>query len=356
MNQFEHGVNELTTDYTKPHSTKEIEALKPIQHPDNIYSEHSAIVSHKVPPKNLTPYNQIPDNALAQINLRCKDSPQGARSLNACFLGAPNAGKSSLMNKLVKRNVSAVSDKYNTTDEAVLGVFTDIERKTQIVLTDTPGASKASKSMRSNLLVTKAWNVLQDNEQAIFVVDAAKRMSFEVKQALIRLNKISKSINPHMTRAGDLIQNSDHMTEKQLMELIQTEDERQIDGGLPCILVMNKVDLVTNKRKMRGLQAEVNDLARFDEVFHVSCETGFGIEAFKEYLLESAKEQTWRYDPSMVSSKSPVEWAEEALKQACMEKYFQEIPYQIGIKVVSWVPKLNGELRIDYQIDVRNEI
>jgi len=58
----------------------------------------------------------------------------------------------------------------------------------------------------------------------------------------------------------------------------------------------------------------------------------------------------------MVSNKSPVEWAEEALKQACMEKYFQEIPYRIGIKVVAWVPKLNGELRIDFQIDVRNEI
>ena len=64
------------------------------------------------------------------------------------------------MNKLMKRNVSAVSDKYNTTWEATMGVFTDIERKTQIELTDTPGATKASNSMRSNLLVTKAWDVI----------------------------------------------------------------------------------------------------------------------------------------------------------------------------------------------------
>lgn len=53
---------------------------------------------------------------------------------------------------------------------------------------------------------------------------------------------------------------------------------------------------------------------------------------------------------------SPVERAEECMKQAIMEKYFEELPYLIGIKVVSWVPKLNGELRIDFQLDVRNKV
>lgn len=56
-NKMEDGVNEMTTDYTKPITTREIEALKPIQHPKNINAENNLIVSHKVPPKNLTPYN-----------------------------------------------------------------------------------------------------------------------------------------------------------------------------------------------------------------------------------------------------------------------------------------------------------
>jgi len=94
------------------------------------------------------------------------------------------------------------------------------------------------------------------------------------------------------------------------------------EGGLPCILVLNKVDLVTNKRKMRNLQAEVDDLARFDHTFHTSCGTGFGVEALREYLLDQARERPWTYDERMISDKSPVEWAEEALKQAMMEKYF----------------------------------
>ena len=57
-----------------------------------------------------------------------------------------------------------------------------------------------------------------------------------------------------------------------------TEHEKQMEGGLPAVLVLNKVDLVTNKRKMRELHAELEDLMRFEAVFHISCETGFGIE------------------------------------------------------------------------------
>ena len=78
---------------------------------------------------------------------------------------------------------------------------------------------------------------------------------------------------------------------------------------------------------MRNLQAELDDLARFDQIFHLSCETGFGVEALREYLMEQAKVKPWKYDQRMISDKSPVEWAEEALKQAIMEKYFKEIPY-----------------------------
>ena len=68
-------------------------------------------------------------------------------------------------------------------------------------------------------------------------------------------------------------------------------------------------------------------MAKFDQIFHLSCTTGFGVEALREYLMEQAKVRPWKYDPRMVCDKSPVEWAEEALKQAIMEKYFKEIPY-----------------------------
>ena len=105
----------------------------------------------------------------------------------------------------------------------MMGVFTDIERKTQIKLTDTPGATKASNSMRSNLLVTRAWDCIEENDQVIFIVDAAKRMSFEVKSALIRLNKRAKSVNPNSARMISLMEDASY-TDKELQELMMSEE------------------------------------------------------------------------------------------------------------------------------------
>jgi GTPase len=82
----------------------------------------------------------------------------GARMLETCLIGAANAGKSSLMNTIVGKNVSAISDKKNTTDETIKGIYTDFNQRTQIVFSDTPGVTKVSNSLRSNLLVTKAWS------------------------------------------------------------------------------------------------------------------------------------------------------------------------------------------------------
>lgn len=65
-----------------------------------------------------------------------------------------------------------------------------------------------------------------------------------------------------------------------------TEKEKELAGKLPVTLVMNKVDIVQNKKKLRSLQSELEDLCRFEHVFHTSCETGFGVESLKEYLLE----------------------------------------------------------------------
>ena len=105
----------------------------------------------------MTPYYKVPDQAYAEVDDVFKDSPIGSRSLETCLLGAPNAGKSSLMNVIVGKNISAISDKYNTTDEATRGIYTDFEERTQIVFMDTPGVTKMNNSMRSNLLVSKAW-------------------------------------------------------------------------------------------------------------------------------------------------------------------------------------------------------
>lgn len=100
----------------------------------------------------------------------------------------------------------------------------------------------------------------------------------------------------------------------------------------------------------------MEDLCSFDKIFHTSCETGFGLEALKEYITERSLLRPWRYHPAQVSTMSEVGKAEEAMKQAIFEKFYQELPYQVGIKVAAWVPKINGELRVDYQIDVKSRV
>jgi GTP-binding protein Era len=116
------------------------------------------------------------------------------------------------------------------------------------------------------------------------------------------------------------------------------------------------VDLVSNKIKFRELQNELDDIGEFEKIFHVSATTGFGMNTLRDYLLSRAKPRKWEVHPEQRSKDSEIDKAEEAMKQAIFEKFFEELPYQIGIKVTGWVPKLNGELRIDFNLDVKNKV
>lgn len=89
-----------------------------------------------------------------------------------------------------------------------------------------------------------------------------------------------------------------------------SEEEKRLHSyHLPSVLVMNKVDLVTSKRRLRALQGELEDLCPFEKVFHVSCETGFGIQALRHFILEKALLRPWRYHPALASTKSEVQKA-----------------------------------------------
>jgi GTPase len=91
---------------------------------------------------------------------------------------------------------------------------------------------------------------------------------------------------------------------------------------LPQILVLNKVDLVSNKLKFRELQNELEDLGEFEKIFHVSATTGFGMQQLRDYMLSRAKPRVWQFHPEMRSTQSEVDKAEESMKQAIFEKFF----------------------------------
>ena len=252
-------MNHFNTDYTKKPQTdeqlalQELHRFKPVQHPRNLHSEDSAVIEHQVPAKNLTPYYQIPTRAFVEQDAVFQDSPLGARSLEVCLLGAPNAGKSSLMNTIVGKNVSAVSDKYNTTDESVRGIYTDFGERTQLVFLDTPGVTKMNNSMRSNLLISKAWHEIPSQDMAIFVVDSVRRLSLDVKGAIVRLS--NTKVDPSDQKINQSMKEGTFTDERlERGDYEMTEEEKRLHSyHIPSVLVMNKVDLVTSKRRLKTL-------------------------------------------------------------------------------------------------------
>lgn len=126
--------------------------------------------------------------------------------------------------------------------------------------------------------------------------------------------------------------------------------------NLSSILVLNKIDLVENKRKLRLLQEELEDLGAFDKVFHVSCETDYGIEALKNYLESKASRRPWRYHPDISCTQTEVDKAEQVLKRLVYNRFYKEIPYNIIGYVISWVPMSNGQLKINFNIEVKYDV
>jgi len=126
--------------------------------------------------------------------------------------------------------------------------------------------------------------------------------------------------------------------------------------NISSILVLNKIDLVENKRKLKALQEELEDLGAFDKVFHISCETNFGIESLKKYLEGQAIRRPWRFHPDVSSCQTEVEKAEEILKQILYDRFYKEIPYNIIGYVTSWVPMSNGQIKINFNIEVKYDV
>ena len=118
---------------------------------------------------------------------------------------------------------------------------------------------------------------------------------------------------------------------------------------------MNKVDLVSNRRKFNYLRQELEDIGNFDKVFNISAKTNFGVEELIDYMWNQAKRGDWIHHPELNSELNEVQKAQEIMKKVVYNNFFYEVPYQIGIDVTSWTPKTNGELIIDFRLEVNNQ-
>ena len=226
----------------------------------------------------------------------------------AALLGAPNAGKSTLLNRLTGARLSIVTPKAQTTRARVRGVM--MEAGTQVILVDTPGIFRPRRRL-DRAMVAAAWGGARDADLALLVLDAAAGLTDAVRAI-----------------AGDLAA-----------------------IGRPAWLVLNKTDRMRRARLL-PLIAEAAALARFAETFPLSAATGEGIPPLRAALAAAMPEGPFLYPPDELSDLPERLFAAELVREQIFLQTQQEIPYAATVETESWTERPDGSVRIDATVYV----
>jgi len=239
--------------------------------------------------------------------------PEGpTRAGFVALIGAPNAGKSTLLNALVGSKVSIVTHKVQTTRALVRGIV--VHRASQIVFVDTPGIF-APKRRLDRAMVTTAWGGAADADVIAVLIDARKGLNDEARAILERL----ADFPPTRER----------------------------------VLILNKVDLV-KRDTLLALAAAANEGARFSRTFMVSALTGDGLPALMDYFAGEMPEGHWLYPEDQMTD-LPLRWlAAEITREKLMVRLHEELPYHSTVETEQWTETPKG-VRIEQTIYVERE-
>ena len=223
-------------------------------------------------------------------------------------IGAPNAGKSTLVNQLVGQKVAIVSAKAQTTRARLLGIA--LEGQAQIILADTPGIF-APKRRLDRAMVQAAWEGANAADAILLVVDPIKQRRHELEP---------------------------------LLEALKDRPERKL-------LVLNKVD-ASPKEKLLELAQELSDKVDFAEVFFVSALTGDGVPELKARLAALMPNGPWHYPEDQVSDASERLLAAEVTREQLYRQLHEELPYDSAVRPESYTQRKDGSVEIHQQIVV----
>ena len=226
-------------------------------------------------------------------------------------VGAPNAGKSTIVNALVGQKVAIVSPKAQTTRTRLMGVAMDGE--TQIVLIDTPGIFAPTRRL-DRAMVAAAWNSLDQAEAILVMIDAAAKLG---------------------ERAERVLQGIEGRPEKKF-------------------LVLNKVDL-TRKDKLLTTATTLNERVAFDETFFISASTGDGVPELKATLAALMPEGPWHFPEDEVSDAPERILAAEITREQLYRQLHEELPYQSTVETEKFTTRKDGSAEIHQQILVARD-
>ncbi len=228
-------------------------------------------------------------------------------------VGAPNAGKSTLVNQLVGTKVSIVSPKVQTTRSRVLGIAMVEDQQAQVVFIDTPGIFEPKRRFE-RAMVQAAWSGASDADRIALVVDAERGLD-DNSRAII---------------------------------------ERLRDAGRRAILVLNKIDLV-KRDSLLALTAKIDATGLFDRVFMVSARSGDGTKDLLAFFAASLPEGPWHFPEDQVSDMPMRLLAAEITREQVFHQLHQELPYAATVETEQWTEKDDGSVRIDQIVYVQRD-
>jgi GTPase len=226
-------------------------------------------------------------------------------------LGAPNAGKSTLVNALVGQKVAIVSPKAQTTRARLMGIA--IEGETQMLLIDTPGIFTPNRRL-DRAMVKAAWEGAEDADRVVLVIDAAAKVATRVEQVI---------------------------------EGVEARPE-------PKILVLNKVD-IAKKDDLLVLAARLAERLKPEQIFMVSSTTGDGVSDLKAHLASVMPEGPWHFPEDQLTDATDRMVANELTREQLYLQLHAEVPYSAAVETEKWEDRKDGSTVIHQQILIERD-
>ncbi|MBI4723539.1 MAG: GTPase Era [Rhodomicrobium sp.] len=244
----------------------------------------------------------MPKKAEAETGLRCGF---------AAIIGAPNAGKSTLVNALTGAKVSIVTHKAQTTRARMRGIA--IEGQSQIILVDTPGIFVPKRRL-DRAMVETAWTEAREADIVVLLVDAARGFD--------------DAAGPVLDRAKEL--------------------------AAPLVLVLNKVDKI-QKEKLLALADEASKRLKLERLFMISALSGDGVAELKSYLAGRMPPGVWLFPEDQIADAPLRQWAAEITREKMFLRLHEEIPYSSTVETTDWKQLKDGSVRIEQTVFVERE-
>ena len=229
------------------------------------------------------------------------------------LIGEPNAGKSTLLNRMVGAKVSIVTHKVQTTRARIRGVA--IEGEAQIVFVDTPGLFKPRRRL-DRAMVAAAWGGAADADVVVLLVEAHRGITDGVAKILEGLG--------------------------------ERADKARI------ALAINKIDRV-ERSVLLGLTEELNARFAFAETFMISAEKGYGVDDLRRWLAAELPESPWLYPEDQIADLPMRMIAAEMTREKLTLRLHQELPYQLTVETEGWEERKDGSVKIDQVIYVARD-